>query len=70
MKTLVQFLSGKKTYLTIAAGGVLLFGQWQHWWQIDQKVYEALLGAALVFIRLGVAKMSVPVVSASASGSK
>jgi hypothetical protein len=57
---IAQLLSGNKTHLTVAVGAVLLFGEWQHWWQIDQKVYEALVGAAIVFIRLGIAKMSQP----------
>ncbi len=53
---LLSGLSGKKTYLTAIAIGVLLFGQWQGWWKIDQNVYLALTAAAIAFLRAGVAK--------------
>lgn len=53
---IVQFLSGKKTYLTSIAIFILLFGQWQGWWKIDQNVYLALTAAAVAFLRAGVAK--------------
>ena len=52
----LQFLSGKKTYLTSIAIGALLFGQWQNWWKIDQNVYLAMTAAAIAFLRAGVAK--------------
>jgi len=53
---LLQLLSGKKTYFTTAAIGVLLFGQWQGWWKIDQNVYLALTAAAVAFLRAGIGK--------------
>ncbi|MGD0744145.1 MAG: hypothetical protein ABSA45_03225 [Verrucomicrobiota bacterium] len=56
MNTLLQFLSGKKTYVTTAAIGVLLFGTWQGWWTIPSEVYLALMAAALAFLRAGVGK--------------
>ncbi len=56
LSTLLQLLSGKKTYLTALATGVLLFGNWQHWWQIPSEVYLALMAAAVAFLRAGVAK--------------
>ena len=56
INALLQLLSGKKTYLTSIAIGVLLFGNWQHWWQIPSEVYLALMAAAVAFLRAGVAK--------------
>jgi len=70
--TLLQFLSGKKTYLTTIAVGVLLFGQWQGWWKIDQSVYLALTAAAVAFLRAAVAKGpddSTPAPTAATGGS-
>jgi len=54
--TLLQLISGKKTYLTAIAIGVLLFGSWQHWWQIPSEVYLGLMAAAVAFLRSAVAK--------------
>jgi hypothetical protein len=56
MNALLQLISGKKTYLTTIAMFILLFGQWQAWWKIDQNVYLALTAAAVAFLRAGVAK--------------
>jgi hypothetical protein len=59
MNTLNAFLgllSGKKTYATVAVIGVLLFGVWQHWWQVPNEIYVALMAAAVAFLRAGVAK--------------
>src|SRR5438270_3596122 len=56
MNGLIQSLQGCKTYLICVVGLVLLFGSWQHWWVIATEFYEALLAAALVFLRMGVAR--------------
>lgn len=56
LNALLQFVSGKKTYLTSLATGVLLFGDWQHWWQIPDQVYLAMMAAAVAFLRAGIAK--------------
>lgn len=56
MNPLLQLLSGKKTYLTTLAIGVLLFGSWQHWWQIPDQIYVGLMAAAVAFLRAGIAK--------------
>jgi hypothetical protein len=56
MNSLLQLLSGKKTYLTVAVIGVLLFGSWQHWWTIPAEFYAGLAALALAFLRSGVAK--------------
>jgi hypothetical protein len=53
---LLQLVSGKKTYLTVIAVAVLLFGDWQHWWAIPNDVYLALMAAAVAFLRAGIAK--------------
>ena len=58
MQTLIQFLSGKKTHLAAALILALLFGNWQGWWQVPTEVYEALMAAGLIFLRLGVAKIT------------
>lgn len=58
MQNFVNSLSGLKTYITVAAGGVLLFGTWNKWWVIDPSVYTALMLAAVAFLRAGVAKGS------------
>jgi hypothetical protein len=65
--TLIQFLSGKKTYLTAIVAGVLLFGDWQHWWQMPDQVYDGLMALALVFLRAGIAKGPDDPASASTS---
>ena len=54
MNELLQFLSGKKTYLTVVTIGVLLFGTWQAWWTIPSDVYLALMALALAFLRNGI----------------
>ncbi|MGO8839463.1 MAG: hypothetical protein ACLP7I_12025 [Limisphaerales bacterium] len=54
MNTWLQFLSGKKTYLTITAIFVLLFGVWQAWWKVPNEVYVALMALALAFLRNGI----------------
>jgi len=46
----LQLLSGKKTYLTIAAIFVVLFGTWQHWWTVPDEVYIPLFAIALAFL--------------------
>jgi len=56
MNALLQFLSGKKTYLTAGVIGVLLFGEWQTWWTIPTDVYGILMAAAIAFLRAGVGK--------------
>jgi hypothetical protein len=57
MNALLEFLSGKKTYLTVAAVGILLFGVWQSWWTIPNEVYLALMALALAFLRSGINKV-------------
>lgn len=52
----IQFLSGKKTYLTGLLALMLVFGSWQKWWNIPDQAYEALMALALIFLRAGVAK--------------
>lgn len=54
---LLNFLSGKKTYLACIAIFALLFGTWQGWWKIPDEVYTALIAAGLMFLRLGVSKI-------------
>jgi hypothetical protein len=54
MNTLLTVLSGKKTYLTIAAIFVVLFGVWQAWWKVPTEVYVALMALALAFLRNGI----------------
>ena len=56
MNPMLQFLSGKKTYLTAVTIGVLLFGSWQGWWQIPEQIYALLFAACLAFLRAGVGK--------------
>lgn len=56
MKALLEFLDGKKTHLTAVLILALLFGSWQGWWKLPSEVYEALMAAGLIFLRLGVAK--------------
>lgn len=56
MNTLIEFFSGKKTYLTTTALFVVLFGKWQGWWTVPEEVYVALLALALTFLRSGVNK--------------
>lgn len=53
---IIEYLSGKKTYLTGGLALALLFGHWQGWWNIPQQVYEALMAMALIFLRAGVSK--------------
>ena len=60
MNTLLQFLSGKKTYLTVATIGILLFGTWQAWWTIPSDVYLALMALALAFLRNGISNGPTP----------
>jgi hypothetical protein len=57
---LLTFLSGKKTYLTIGAIGVLLFGVWQGWWKVPDEVYLALMALALAFLRNSISKSPPP----------
>ena len=52
MKTLIDSLRGKRTYVVGITILVLCFGVWQGWWKIPQEVYTALLGAGLVFLRM------------------
>lgn len=58
MKPLLEFLDGKKTHIAAVAILALLFGTWQGWWKVPSEVYEALLAAGLIFLRLGVSKIS------------
>ena len=53
---LLQLISGKKTYLTIIAIFVVLFGTWQHWWTVPDEVYIPLFAIALAFLRSAVGK--------------
>lgn len=53
MKALLEFLQGKKTYVTCAIIFALLFGAWQGWWKIPQEIYAGLMALALVFLRSG-----------------
>lgn len=53
MKAFLEFLEGKKTYLTCGAVFALLFGKWQGWWTIPEDVYVGLLGVAMIFMRAG-----------------
>ena len=55
MNALLSFLSGKKTYLTLLAIGVLLFGSWQGWWKIPVEFYGGLAALALAFLRSSIA---------------
>lgn len=57
MQPLLTYLDGKKTYYAAGLILALLFGTWQGWWKIPAEVYQALLAAALIFLRLGVAKL-------------
>jgi len=54
--SLLQLLSGKKTYFTSAAIIGLLIAQWAGWLKIDPAVYTALMAAAVAFLRAGIAK--------------
>jgi hypothetical protein len=56
MKALLDWLDGKKTYLTCAAGGIALFGSWQGWWKLPPEIYGCLMALALAFLRHGVEK--------------
>jgi hypothetical protein len=58
--TILRYLDGKKTYLTVLAIAVLLFGSWQQWWTIPGEFYAALAALALAFLRSGVAKAAQP----------
>jgi hypothetical protein len=58
--TLLTFLSGKKTYLTVAAIGAILFGVWQAWWKVPSEVYVALMALALAFLRNGISNGPTP----------
>lgn len=62
LNTLLAFLSGKKTYLTTAVIGLLLFGVWQKWWTVPPEIYAALFAAAIAFLRSGISKSSDPAV--------
>lgn len=53
-------LQGKKTYLTGLTIFILVFGTWQGWWKIDQEIYNGLMAALVVFLRMGVAASSAP----------
>ena len=57
MNPLLQFLSGKKTYLVCALAGILLFGDWQKWWTMPPEIYAGLTALAIAFLRAGVAKI-------------
>jgi hypothetical protein len=54
----LQFLSGKKTYLTSIAAIIVCFGKWQSWWTVPDEVYFALMALGLTFLRSGVARQT------------
>ncbi len=60
MKTFLDWLSGKKTYLTCLAAGALLFGSWQGWWKLPPEIYAALAALATAFLRAGISKLQGP----------
>ena len=66
MQTLLTYLDGKKTYWAAGLILALLFGTWQGWWKFPAEIYEALMAAALIFLRLGVAKLQAQTPSAPA----
>jgi hypothetical protein len=54
---MIEYLEGKKTYVTGAVIFALLFGNWQGWWKIPTEVYAGLLSLEMVFLRMGVSKI-------------
>lgn len=51
MKELLQQITGKRTYATVAAGLLLLLGQWLGFYKLPDELYAACLMLALWFIR-------------------
>lgn len=54
MNGILEFLSGKKTYLTAITIIVLLIGQAKGWWTLPAEMYAALSALGLAFLRAGV----------------
>jgi len=63
MQKILEFLNGKKTYITAALFAIFNFGQEVGWWAFDNQVWQIanyVLGAlGLAFLRAGVTKAGV-----------
>jgi hypothetical protein len=51
-------VSGKKTYLAIAIGGLYLLGCWAGVWQFDEKVLAGVGLSSVAFLRMGITKLA------------
>ena len=60
LKAMLDWIDGRKTYLTCAGAGALLFGSWQGWWKLPPEIYGALMALAIACLRHGVEKASPP----------
>lgn len=65
MKTLLEFLDGRKTYCAIGGIFVLTFCYWQGWVKLPDQVANSLTTAAIdavpmIFLRMGISKVNKP----------
>jgi hypothetical protein len=60
MKTLLDFLSGKKTYLVAAGAIAYLVGSDLRWWPLNTEVLGIFGSLGLITIRAGIAKTQNP----------
>lgn len=58
MDKLKDAVSGKKTYLAVAIGGLYLIGCWAGVWEFDEKVLAGVGLGGLAFLRMAVTKVA------------